>query len=56
MEVVETAIPDVKIITRKKFGDHLPQAGSDCPRLSQAALGRPVLPVTSPPLHKYDDV
>ncbi len=56
MEVVETAITEVKIITPKRFGDHLPQATLDWPRPPQAGPGCPVLPVTSPPLHKYDDV
>ena len=41
MEVVETAIPEVRISTRKKCGDHLPCAASGYSRLSQAATGCP---------------
>ena len=47
MEVVETAIPEVRISTRKKCGDHLPCAASGYSRLPQAASGCPKLPGAS---------
>ena len=45
MEVVGTAIPEVKIITGKKCGDHLPLAAPGYRRLLQAVPGCPRLPV-----------
>ena len=48
MEVVGTAIPEVKIIP-KKFGDHLPLAAPGYRRLLQAATNRSRLSQASRP-------
>ena len=48
MEVVEAAIPEVKVITPKKFGDHLRLAVPGYPRLLQNDTDRFSLPQAVP--------
>ncbi len=54
MEVVGTAIPEVKIITTKRFGDHLPLAVPGYSRLLQNATDRSRLPHAVPSFLSLD--